>query len=210
MCARRRCHLSRPPLGTFGDAGAFSLQFNKIITTGGGGVLITDRDDLLELALDVHDCANSVPAGVGCRSSRGYNFRAFRADGAMARVQLTRPRRLAESGCGRIMRRLASQVGGLPGLELRRGNDDDGDAGIALIAFADDAARAADAVAALNAEAARDAEIYSPATPDLTVFSLLGSRSRGARGRRWRTAGLPAHAELLERDDPRGRSPSAM
>src|SRR5581483_9278308 len=33
-------------LGTFGDAGAFSLQFNKIITTGEGGVMITDRDDL--------------------------------------------------------------------------------------------------------------------------------------------------------------------
>src|SRR3954469_3204547 len=43
-------------LGTFGDAGAFSLQFNKIITTGEGGVMITDRDDLYELAIDVHDC----------------------------------------------------------------------------------------------------------------------------------------------------------
>ena len=29
-------------LGTFGDAGAFSLQFNKIITTGEGGVMITE------------------------------------------------------------------------------------------------------------------------------------------------------------------------
>ena len=28
-------------LGTFGDAGAFSLQFNKIITTGEGGAMIT-------------------------------------------------------------------------------------------------------------------------------------------------------------------------
>src|SRR2546423_4818253 len=52
-------------LGTFGDAGAFSLQFNKIITTGEGGVMITDRDDLLDLALDVHDCANSVRRGGG-------------------------------------------------------------------------------------------------------------------------------------------------
>jgi 8-amino-3,8-dideoxy-alpha-D-manno-octulosonate transaminase len=46
-------------LGTFGDAGAFSLQFNKIITTGEGGVKITDRDDLYDLAIDVHDCAGS-------------------------------------------------------------------------------------------------------------------------------------------------------
>ena len=58
-------------LGTFGDAGAFSLQFNKIITTGEGGAMITDREDLLELAIDVHDCAGSVRRGLGCRSSRG-------------------------------------------------------------------------------------------------------------------------------------------
>src|SRR5437867_8889840 len=77
-------------LGTFGDAGAFSLQFNKIITTGEGGVLITDRDDLLDLALDVHDCANSVRRGVGLPKFAGYNFRASELTGAMARVQLTR------------------------------------------------------------------------------------------------------------------------
>jgi len=45
----------------------------------------------------------------------------------MARVQLTRLDG-CWNGCGDIMARLASQVGGLPGLELRRGNDDDGDA----------------------------------------------------------------------------------
>ena len=39
------------------DAGAFSLQYNKIITTGEGGVMITDRSDVYELAVDVHDCA---------------------------------------------------------------------------------------------------------------------------------------------------------
>jgi len=77
-------------LGTFGDAGAFSLQFNKIITTGEGGVLITDRDDLLDLAIDVHDCAGSVRRGVGLPRFAGWNFRASEIQGAVARVQLTR------------------------------------------------------------------------------------------------------------------------
>src|SRR5919197_1172847 len=45
------------PVGTFGDAGAFSLQFNKIITTGEGGAMITSRRDVYELAIEVHDCA---------------------------------------------------------------------------------------------------------------------------------------------------------
>src|SRR5438093_204441 len=156
-------------LGTFGDAGAFSLQFNKIITTGEGGVMITDRDDLLELALDVHDCANSVRRGVGLPKFAGYNFRASELTGAMARVQLTRLDGLLERMRANHAR-LNAEINGLPGLTLRRANDEDGDAGIALIAFADDAARAAEAVAALNAEGVLAMQIYSPATPDLHVF----------------------------------------
>ena len=156
-------------LGTFGDAGAFSLQFNKIITTGEGGVMITDRDDLLDIALDVHDCANSVRRGVGLPKFAGYNFRASELTGAMARVQLTRLDGLLERMRANHAR-LSDEISGLPGLTPRHPNDEDGDAGIALIAFADNAARAADAVAALNAEGVLAMQIYSPATPDLHVY----------------------------------------
>jgi len=156
-------------LGTFGDAGAFSLQFNKIITTGEGGVLITERDDLLDLALDVHDCANSVRRGVGLPKFAGYNFRASELTGAMARVQLSRL-----DGLLQRMRanhaRLSAEINGLAGLTLRRPNCDDGDAGIAVVAFADNAARAADAVEALNAEGVLAMRIYDPETPDLHVY----------------------------------------
>jgi len=185
-------------LGTFGDAGAFSLQFNKIITTGEGGVLITDRHDLLELALDVHDCANSVRRGVGLPKFAGYNFRASELTGAMARVQLTRLDGLLERMRANHAR-LASQVGGLPGLELRRGNDDDGDAGIALIAFADDAARAADAVAALNAEGVLAMQIYSPATPDLHVFPYWAPVLEALEAAGADRPDCPRTLELLER-----------
>ena len=117
-------------LGTFGDAGAFSLQFNKIITTGEGGVMITDREDLYDVAIDVHDCAGSVRRGVGLPQFAGWNFRASEIQGAVARVQLTRLDGLLER-----MRAnhayVAERVAALPGLTLRRGNDDGGDAGIA-------------------------------------------------------------------------------
>ena len=185
-------------LGTFGDAGAFSLQFNKIITTGEGGVLITDRDDLLELALDVHDCANSVRRGVGLPKFAGYNFRASELTGAMARVQLTRLDGLLERMRANHAR-LASQVGDLPGLELRRGNDDDGDAGIALIAFADHAARAAEAVAALNAEGVLAMQIYSPATPDLHVFPYWAPVLEALEAAGADRPDCPRTLELLER-----------
>ena len=185
-------------LGTFGDAGAFSLQFNKIITTGEGGVMITDRDDLLDLALDVHDCANSVRRGVGLPKFAGYNFRASELTGAMARVQLTRLDGLLERMRANHAR-LAAQVGGLPGLELRRANDEDGDAGIALIAFTDDAARAADAVAALNAEGVLAMQIYSPATPDLHVFPFWAPVLDAVEAAGADRPDCPRTLELLER-----------
>jgi dTDP-4-amino-4,6-dideoxygalactose transaminase len=185
-------------LGTFGDAGAFSLQFNKIITTGEGGVLITDREDLLDIALDVHDCANSVRRGVGLPKFAGYNFRASELTGAMARVQLSRLDGLLERMRANHAR-LSAKVGGLPGLTLRRPNDEDGDAGIALIAFADDAARAAEAVAALNAEGVLAMQIYSPTTPDLHIYPYWAPVLAALDAAGAEPPDCPRTLELLER-----------
>jgi 8-amino-3,8-dideoxy-alpha-D-manno-octulosonate transaminase len=156
-------------LGTFGDAGAFSLQFNKIITTGEGGVMITSRDDLYDLAIDVHDCAGSVRRGTGLPRFAGWNFRASELQGAVARVQLTRLDGLLERMRAN-QRRLAERVEGLPGLTLRRPNDDGGDAGICLVAFAGSAALATEAVEALKAEGVLAMRIYDPTFPDLHIY----------------------------------------
>ena len=156
-------------LGTFGDAGGFSLQFNKIITTGEGGVMITNRDDVYELAIDVHDCAGSLRRGAGLPRFAGWNFRASEIQGAIARVQLTRL-----DGLVARMRanhaRISERVAELPGLALRRPNDDGGDAGICLIAFAERPELAADAVDALRAEGVAAMRIYAPDAPDLHVY----------------------------------------
>jgi dTDP-4-amino-4,6-dideoxygalactose transaminase len=156
-------------LGTFGDAGAFSLQFNKIITTGEGGVMITNRSDVFELAIDVHDCAGSLRRGAGLPRFPGWNFRASEIQGAVARVQLTRL-----DGLVTRMRanhaRVSERVAELPGLGLRRPNDDGGDAGICVIALADTPGLAADAVDALRAEGVEAMRIYDPDAPDLHVY----------------------------------------
>jgi 8-amino-3,8-dideoxy-alpha-D-manno-octulosonate transaminase len=156
-------------LGTFGDAGAFSLQFNKIITTGEGGVMVTDREDLYNLAIDVHDCAGSVRRGTGLPQFAGWNFRASELEGAIARVQLSRLdgllARMRENHA-----ELSEWVSALPGLTLRRPTDDGGDAGICLIAFAQTPALAADAVDALRAEGITAQQIYDPDVIDLHVY----------------------------------------
>jgi dTDP-4-amino-4,6-dideoxygalactose transaminase len=185
-------------LGTFGDAGAFSLQFNKIITTGEGGVLITDRADLLDLALDVHDCASAVRRGVGLPKFAGWNFRASELTGAMARVQLSRLDGLLERmRAGHAQ--LAAQVSGLPGLMLRRANDEDGDAGIALVAFAEDAERAREAVEALRAEGVLAMQMYAPETPDLHVYPFWAPVLAAIEGASRAVPECPKTLELLRR-----------
>ena len=156
-------------LGRFGDAGAFSLQFNKIITTGEGGVMITDRDDVYELAIDVHDCAGSVRRGAGLPRFAGWNFRASEIQGAIGRVQLSRLDGLLERMRAQ-QAKLAERVGTLPGLTLRRPNDGGGDAGICLIAFAERSELAAEAVEALRAEGVEAMRIYDPGAVDLHVY----------------------------------------
>ena len=156
-------------LGTFGDAGAFSLQLNKIITTGEGGVMTTSRDDVLDLAIDVHDCAGSVRRGVGLPQFPGWNFRATEIQGAVARVQLTRLDGLLERMRAN-QSRLAERISELPGLTLRRANDDGGDAGICLVAFARRADLAAEAVTALRAEGVEAMRIYDADFVDLHVY----------------------------------------
>jgi len=169
VCQSAGASFEGRPLGTFGDAGAFSLQFNKIITTGEGGVLITDRDDLYDLAIDVHDCAGSVRRGEGLPRFPGWNFRASELTGAVARVQLRRLDGLLERmRAGQAV--VAERVAALPGLELRRANDEGGDAGICLVAFAGTAALAAEAVEALKAEGVLAMRIYDPGFIDLHVY----------------------------------------
>jgi 8-amino-3,8-dideoxy-alpha-D-manno-octulosonate transaminase len=156
-------------LGTFGDAGAFSLQFNKIITTGEGGAMVTGRQDLLDLAIDVHDCAGSVRRGAGLPQFAGWNFRASEIQGAVARVQLRRLDGLLER-MRAAQAVVAERVAALRGLSLRRANDDGGDAGICLVAFAETAALATEAVAALRAEGVLAMRIYDPGFIDLHVY----------------------------------------
>jgi 8-amino-3,8-dideoxy-alpha-D-manno-octulosonate transaminase len=156
-------------LGTFGDAGAFSLQYNKIITTGEGGMMITDRTDVYELAIDVHDCAGSWRRGAGLPRFPGWNFRASELEGAIGRVQLGRL-----DGLLARMRQnqaaLLERVAAFPGLTLRRPTDDGGDAGVCLIAFTRSAALAAEAVDALRVEGVTAVRVYDPDVPDLHVY----------------------------------------
>ena len=60
------------PLGSFGDVGCFSLQQSKVITTGEGGMLVTDSEEIWQRAVIYHDerCTSFALLSGKCRPSR--------------------------------------------------------------------------------------------------------------------------------------------
>ncbi|MCC2547988.1 aminotransferase class I/II-fold pyridoxal phosphate-dependent enzyme [Hymenobacter sp. BT175] len=61
-------------LGTFGDVGVFSFNGNKIITTSGGGALVSNQPELVEKARFLATQAKD-PAPYYQHSETGYNYR---------------------------------------------------------------------------------------------------------------------------------------
>lgn len=101
--------------GSFGDMGCFSFYANKIITTGEGGMVVTDNRDLAERLRLLRNLAFTQPRFR--HEVAGYNFRMTGYQAAMGVVQL-----------GRIddilvrKRRIAAEynaaLAGIPGLQL--------------------------------------------------------------------------------------------
>ncbi len=61
-------------LGRFGEVGSFSFSMPKIITTGQGGALITDNDDIARGIGRLKDFGRSR-GGIDIHDSIGYNFK---------------------------------------------------------------------------------------------------------------------------------------
>ena len=161
-------------LGSIGDLGAFSLQFNKIITAGEGGVVITDDRAKWLRASAFHD---PVSVGMGrdvspddVPSFPGQNYRATEFLGALGLVQLGRLDGLLAQMRAR-KRRIKAGLQGIKGLEFRRLNDEDGDTGICVIMFLPTAEKAREFGDALAAENVPTWHLYQPDHRDYHVYA---------------------------------------
>jgi dTDP-4-amino-4,6-dideoxygalactose transaminase len=87
-CGIGATHL-RKMVGTFGDASCFSFHPRKILTTGEGGILATDDDDVAEKVrmLKNHGIRKSEK-NKSCFVEPGYNFRLNDIASALGLVQL--------------------------------------------------------------------------------------------------------------------------
>lgn len=74
-------------LGTFGDIGIYSFNGNKIITTSGGGAMVSERADWIQQARFLSTQARD-PAPHYQHSAIGYNYRLSNVCAAIGRGQL--------------------------------------------------------------------------------------------------------------------------
>ena len=180
-------------LGTWGDAGAFSLQFNKIITAGEGGMVITNDDEVFKRVQMYQDVVggirNHIPAA---EILPGVNYRMPELLGAVALAQLKKLDGLLATmrrNKGMIKESILS-VAARKGFTFRTMNDPAGDAAVALILIAPDAAAAHRFGEALEAEGGDAWILYSPDAVDYHVYAhwtpIMGQRAWSEKGGPWR------------------------
>lgn len=74
--------------GTFGKFGVLSFNGNKIITTGGGGMIITDNDELAKLAKHMTTTAKLAHPWEFEHDMTGYNYRLTNLAAALGCAQM--------------------------------------------------------------------------------------------------------------------------
>jgi len=77
-------------VGSFGTLSTFAFYPNKQITTGEGGIILTDDDNLADLCASLRNQGRGKSGGWLGHDRLGYNFRLSDINCAMGTVQLSR------------------------------------------------------------------------------------------------------------------------
>lgn len=128
-------------MGTFGDAGVFSFDFWKVITTGGGGMILTSDEGIYKTCVHYNDHGHEVyrqNENLGERPLIGLNFRMEELEGALGLAQLGKLDHIVST-----MRRNAQRLwDGIKDIDLfaaRDVPDPEGDIGNGLTLIMNDA-----------------------------------------------------------------------
>jgi perosamine synthetase len=76
--------------GTFGDIGVFAFYPNKQMTTGEGGMIVTDDERLADMCYSLRNQGRGKGAGWLAHERMGYNYRLCDINCALGIVQLSR------------------------------------------------------------------------------------------------------------------------
>lgn len=185
-------------LGSIGDVGCFSLQFNKIITAGEGGMVITNDAEIWKRALMYHDVGGPRQYKVpNDEILIGTNYRMPELLGAVALVQLRRLDGLLDA----MRERKRMIKGGMAAMAKRKGItfreivDEAGDTAISLIFFTENREAAGRIAKGLRAENIGAGTLYHPDSQDYHVYAhwtpIMEQRTWSPKGGPWRDAQRP-------------------
>jgi 8-amino-3,8-dideoxy-alpha-D-manno-octulosonate transaminase len=185
-------------LGTIGDVGAFSMQLDKNITTGEGGLVVTGHAELALRAAAFQDQGGHFLTQHGGGRDHaaepfvGDNLRLTEVQGAIARVQLRR----LDGVLDRMREHKAvilGAVGALPGTVLRRYPDPAGEGGSGIAWIFRDAALARRFTTALCAEGVPAGSPYG-GLPVYAARAVLEQRTASMKGHPWHVPGVTPYA----------------
>lgn len=151
------------PAGSFGDIGIYSFQLNKNMTSGEGGLLVTEDEDLYKRCTALHDLgyARNAEGRLDPSDERyqywGVGSRMSELAGAMALAQMRKVRTI--TGKMREAKwKIREAIKDIPGIVLREVDDPAGDTGPVLITVYPTADACQRFVDAIRAEGVRGPE----------------------------------------------------
>lgn len=158
-------------LGSMGKVGCFSLQQYKVITAGEGGVVVTNERDVYDRAAIRHDSAMCFwkPGESRVQPFAGENFRLNEMEGALGCVQFDRMEGIL-ARTRALKRFILERLADVPGIRLHQSPDPEGDCGISLAFFVEDAETARFFAEALRAEGIPAGCMYDKGIPDRHIY----------------------------------------
>jgi 8-amino-3,8-dideoxy-alpha-D-manno-octulosonate transaminase len=192
------CYQGRA-LGTIGDIGAFSLQLDKNVTSGEGGLVVTNDEALYLRAACYQDQGGQFVTSSGAGRARPYpepfvgeNLRMTEIAGAIAGVQLGKL-----PGWLNAMRlnakTIRSSIDDIHGITFRRDPGGDGPASSIGI-FLETADLAGQFKKAMRAEGVPVGQLYGGQPVYLTP-SIVAKRTASGKGGPWNCAEHPTTVE---------------
>ncbi|NMB97694.1 MAG: DegT/DnrJ/EryC1/StrS family aminotransferase [Clostridiaceae bacterium] len=118
-------------LGSFGDAGAFSFNYFKIITAGEGGAVVTNNETVYERALIYHDGGTAFRPHSGTLKTPvfvGTQLRSNEISGAILREQLKKLDDIL-ADLRKVKKAFMGILQGRKNIKFIRSNDIEGDCG---------------------------------------------------------------------------------
>lgn len=142
-------------LGSIGDAGTFSFDYGKTLTTGEGGMIATSSKAVFDAAREFADHGHeenpALPRGEDTRKRRGFNYRMMELQAALGLAQLKKVDGAIKTQ-KENKRRIKDAVRGVKNITFRQFADEAGETGEVLVFFVENIPAKDKFVAALKAK----------------------------------------------------------